>query len=239
MLFDDVIALLQDAGSEQTRKTYRRHGVQDPMFGVSWAMLRPLAKKIGRDQRLSEELWKTGNFDCRALATLIADPQTIKKATLNAWAKDGGVRCVSGDMARIITKTPWAAELSSKWCGASRESEQALGWSVIAVMAMEEPESDDVDELLAACVDVIESKIHSSLNYTRYAMNGALIAIGGRNAALKKRALAAAKSIGKVEVDHGDTDCKTPDATAYIAKIWVRKAAQTGGKAKSRRASRP
>lgn len=226
MLFDDVIALLQDSGSEQTRKTYRRHGVQDPMFGVSFAVLRPLAKKIGRDQRLAEELWKTGNFDCRVLATLIADPATIKKATLNGWAKDGGVRCISGDVARLVTATPWAAELSAKWCSASRESEQVLGWSVIAVLAMEEPESDDIDELLATCLDVIESKIHTSLNYTRYAMNGALIAIGGRNAALKKRALTAANKIGRVDVDHGDTDCKTPEATAYIAKIWARKSAK-------------
>ncbi len=239
MLFDDVIALLQDSGSEQTRKTYRRHGGQDPMFGVSFAVLRPLAKKIGRDQRLAEELWKTGNFDCRYLGTLIADPETIKKATLNAWAKDGGARCASGDVARLVTATPWALELSAKWCGSSRESEQVLGWSVIAVLAMEEPENDGVDELFATCLDVIERKIHSSLNYTRYAMNGALIAIGGRNAALKKQALAAAKKIGHVEVDHGDTDCKTPEATAYIAKIWDRKTKKTTGKAKSRRASRP
>jgi hypothetical protein len=49
-------------------------------------------------------------------------------------------------------------------------------------------------------------------------MNMALIAIGVRSAGLRKLALAAAKRIGKVEVDHGDTSCKTPDAAAYIAK---------------------
>jgi len=31
--------------------------------------------------------------------------------------------------------------------------------------------------------------------------------------------LAAAKRIGKVEVDHGETGCKTPDAAAYIRKV--------------------
>ena len=58
-------------------------------------------------------------------------------------------------------------------------------------------------------------------------MNNALIAIGGRNAKLKKLALAAAKKIGKVEVDHGDTSCKTPDAAAYINKMWARKNVQS------------
>jgi hypothetical protein len=30
--------------------------------------------------------------------------------------------------------------------------------------------------------------------------------------------------IGKVEVDHGDTDCKTPDAAEYILKVAKRRA---------------
>ena len=49
----------------------------------------------------------------------------------------------------------------------------------------------------------------------------ALITIGGRNAALRKVATAAAKRIGKVDVDYGDTACKTPDAGPYIAKMWA------------------
>jgi hypothetical protein len=52
-----------------------------------------------------------------------------------------------------------------------------------------------------------------------------LIAIGIRNSALEKKALAAARQIGKVAVDHGETGCKTPDATAYIQKARARKRA--------------
>jgi hypothetical protein len=33
--------------------------------------------------------------------------------------------------------------------------------------------------------------------------------------------MAAAKRIGTVDVDHGDTACKTPDAAATIDKTWV------------------
>jgi hypothetical protein len=52
-------------------------------------------------------------------------------------------------------------------------------------------------------------------------MNMAVIQIGCRNAALRKAATAAARRIGKVVVDHGDTACKTPDAAAYIDKAWA------------------
>ena len=61
-------------------------------------------------------------------------------------------------------------------------------------------------------------------------MNGALIAIGVRNPKLEALTVAAAKRIGTVEVDHGDTDCKTPDAVACIAKTKahrVKKAARS------------
>ena len=36
--------------------------------------------------------------------------------------------------------------------------------------------------------------------------------------------LAAAKAIGKVTVDHGQTSCRTPDAAAYIAKTLAYRA---------------
>jgi hypothetical protein len=48
-----------------------------------------------------------------------------------------------------------------------------------------------------------------------------VILIGSRNVALRKAATAAAKRIGKVDVDHGDTACKTPDAASYIEKTWT------------------
>ena len=50
------------------------------------------------------------------------------------------------------------------------------------------------------------------------AMNSALIAIGIRNEDLERQAIEIASEIGKIEVDHGATSCKTPDAESYIKK---------------------
>ena len=79
-----------------------------------------------------------------------------------------------------------------------------------------------------------EAEIHGAKNYTRYGMNNALISIGIRNPKLQKKAVAAAKRIGKVEVDHGQTSCKTPDAVPYIAKAVAHKAS----KAKKKKAKK-
>ena len=69
----------------------------------------------------------------------------------------------------------------------------------------------------------IEKDLHGSQNRVRHEMNNALIAIGIRNPELEKKAIAMAARIGKVEVDHGETGCKTPDAAAYIRKTLERR----------------
>ncbi len=96
--------------------------------------------------------------------------------------------------------------------------------------------SDDElpDDFFEAQLAVIEDEIHGRKNRARYAMNSALMNIGGRGRRLKRKAIAAAERIGKVEVDHGETSCKTPDAAPYIEKMWARKAAQAAKAAKNR-----
>jgi hypothetical protein len=54
-------------------------------------------------------------------------------------------------------------------------------------------------------------------------MNNALIAIGVCKQGLRQQAIASAKRIGKIEVDHGETNCKTPEAMSYIEKAAQRK----------------
>ena len=53
MIFAQAFEQLRLAGTAQTRKTYLRHGVSEPMFGVSYADLGKLAKKAGTDQDLA------------------------------------------------------------------------------------------------------------------------------------------------------------------------------------------
>ena len=73
----ETLRALEKAGSAQTRKTYLRHGAQEPLFGVSFAVLKTLVKKIGVDQELALALWGTKNHDARVLAMKIADPARI------------------------------------------------------------------------------------------------------------------------------------------------------------------
>jgi hypothetical protein len=101
-------------------------------------------------------------------------------------------------------------------------------WILISGLALGDNELPD--EYFDTYLKIIESGIHKQKNRVRYEMNGALITIGLRNEKLEKKAMEVARKIGKVIVDHGDTDCKTPDAVEYIART---KAYRNNKKAKA------
>src|SRR3990172_2622277 len=84
----DVMKQLESLGTEQNRKVYRRHGVGDNMYGVSYANLGKLKKRIKVDHDLAQKLWATGNHDARILATMIADPEQTTDKLLESWARD-------------------------------------------------------------------------------------------------------------------------------------------------------
>ncbi len=212
---------LEAAGSAQTRKAYARHGITSKMFGVSYAVLGKLTRQIRCDHALALGLWASGWHDARVLATMIADPQQATAAQLDAWVVDCDNRGIAGALSTIAARSAVAEAVSAKWCADGREFVAVAGWDVVGGLAMN---STLPDAKFAALLKTIERDIHGAQNHVRYAMNGALIGIGVRNAKLEKLAGAAAKRIGPVEVDHGDTDCKTRDAVAYIAKTKARRA---------------
>lgn len=215
----EIMRALEAAGSAQTRKTYARHGAQEPMFGVSFAELKKLVKRIGVDHELALELWDTKNHDARTLATKIADPAQMTPTALDRWARDSTMRMCGGYIAMLAAESRHGATKAREWLASSDETLRAAGWSLVGFLAnLDEATPDD---WFAQRLAHIEKSIHSAPNAEREAMNTTLIAIGGRSAALRKAATAAARRIGTVEVDHGDTACKTPDAVAYIEKMWA------------------
>lgn len=217
----EILAELSVLGTEQNRKTYRRHGVMNEMFGVSYANLEKLRKKIKVDTDLAGKLWATGNHDARILATMIADPARLTDREIENWSKDLSNYVVTDALARLVARSPLARKKMEQWMKSKSEWIGSAGWLLVGVLAMRDDELPD--EYFENHLETIERNIHTAKNRVRYAMNGAVIGIGMRNTRLEKKALAAAARIGRVEVDHGETGCKTPDIAVYIRKAAARK----------------
>ncbi|MBI5366996.1 MAG: DNA alkylation repair protein [Planctomycetes bacterium] len=219
MTLAEAMAALEQAGSAQTRKTYARHGAPEPMFGVSFAVLKTLMKRIGVDHELACALWETKNFDARNLAVKIVDPARMSPADLDRWAQAPNAPMCGSYVAHLAVEGPHARTLVDAWRRAPAEAQRCLGWSLVGAMAMCDAATPDA--WFAERLAEIEKALRAAPNAQRAAMNQALIAIGCRSASLRKSAAAAAQRIGTVEVDHGDTACKTPDAALSIDKAWA------------------
>ena len=216
----EALDTLKQLGTEQNRKIYKRHGVKGDAFGVSYANLGKLRKKIKSDHDLAQRLWASSNHDARVLAMMIADPKQATDKELDSWVRDLDNSVIAGAFSQFVGTTPLARKKMETWTKSKEEWIGTAGWNLMAfIAAMDQELSDDYFE---GYLGIIERDIHKSKNRARYSMNGALIAIGIRNPTLQKKAIAAAGKIGAVEVDHGQTGCKTPDAAQYIKKAAAR-----------------
>lgn len=216
-----VLAELEALGTAQNRKVYARHGVGEPMFGVSFAHLRKLGKKLRPDHDLARALWASGNHDARVLALAVADPAQTGRSEIESWAEDLGNYVLIDEMAAFVARTPFLDGCAEDWIAAGGEWPASAGWTLVAQQAL----AGDArpDEYFEMRLESIEAGIATAANRVRHCMNGALIAIGGRNESLRESATAAARRIGPVVVDHGETSCKTPEAVAYIDRMWARR----------------
>jgi 3-methyladenine DNA glycosylase AlkD len=216
MNLNSALRELKRRGTAQNRKVYRRHGVGENMYGVSFTDLRLLAKQIKMDHDLAVQLWATGNHDAQILATLIADPAWFDAKTLDAWSKDLENYVITDQFAGLVARTRYWQKKAEKWHAARGEWIGRAGWNLIGQLALHHP--DLPDSYFEPYLIKIETGIHQQKNRVREAMNNALIAIGVRNPALQEKALGIAEAIGPVEIDHGETNCKTPHAVEYIQR---------------------
>lgn len=224
MSLAEAMRVLESAGTEQARKTYKRHGAVEPMFGVSFAEMKKLVKRIGVDHELALALWRTKNHDARLLAIKIADPARITPSVLDRWARDRSMRMWGGYVAMLAAESPHGRTRARAWFASPDTLLRGQAWILTGHLACLDEAIPDAwfEERVAA----IEKSIHSATDAERDAMNMTLIRIGGRSSALRKLATSAARRIGRVEVDYGETACRTPDAPTYIEKTWAHAAAK-------------
>jgi hypothetical protein len=205
----------------------------DRVLGVNVADLKVIARLIKGQQALACDLYATGIMDAMYLAGMVASGSRMTRKQLNDWAEG------AADMQMISEYTvPWvtventaARDLALEWMHSKKERIAASGWCTYNGLVAVQPDSAlDLKEIESLLGTVVQ-RIGSAQNRERHTMNGFVIAVGCYVKPLLKQAKAAAKQIGSVRVDMGDTACKVPLATASIEKVEA--AASLGKKRKT------
>ena len=217
-----IMAELKSKGKEQTRKIYARHGMDvSRVLGVSTADLKVIAKAIKGQQALACELYSTGIMDAMYLAGMVAEGSKLTRDQLNQWAEsaDGLQMIAEYTVPWVAVENPNGRALALKWMKSKKEHIAAAGWATYSGLVALLPDEDlDLDEI-QTLLDTAVKQAHTSPNRVRYTMNGFVISVGSYVKPLLKQAKAAARQIGTVKVDMGETACKVPLATESVEKI--------------------
>jgi 3-methyladenine DNA glycosylase AlkD len=217
-----IMSALKSKGKEQTRKLYSRHSM-DPkrVLGVSTADMKLIAKTIRGQQDLALELSKTGIMEAMYMAGMVADGAKLTAADLNGWLdRAKGLQMVSEYTVPWLTaENPQARTLALRWIKSKKEHIAAAGWCTYGGLLALKPDNElDLAEV-ESLLNTVVKQIHKAPNRVRHTMNLYVISVGGYVTPLLAKAKAAARQIGEVTVDMGETACKVPDALAYIEKM--------------------
>jgi 3-methyladenine DNA glycosylase AlkD len=221
----DILDELRPLGSESHKKLMLRYGVREPCYGVKIGDLKKIQKRVKADYQLALDLYDTGVYDAMYLAGLIADERKMTRKDLQRWLdKATSAPLCEYTVAWVAAESEHGWRLGLEWIESKKEDVASAGWNTLCgVVAMKEDSELDL-AAVKRLLQRVARTVHEQPNRVRYAMNSFVIAVGSYVKPLTGDAIAAAKKIGKVNVDMGETACKVPDAAAYIAKVKQRKA---------------
>jgi len=199
MKVKEIVKKLKKMGSKKDKEGMARFGIETKdAFGVSIYKLRPLAKDIGKDHKLAQELWKTGIHEARLLAAHIDDPELVTKKQMDKWARDfDSWDIVDITCGHLFDRTEFAYLKAFEWSKRKEEFVKRSGFALMATLSVHDKEASDKE--FEKFFPVIKREATDERNFVKKAVNWALRQIGKRNLALNKKAIKVGKEIRKID----------------------------------------
>jgi 3-methyladenine DNA glycosylase AlkD len=211
-----VLASLERVSSAKVREDMStRYGIHtNKAFGVMMRDMQKVAKSIGVSHELALALWDTGWYEARMVASMIDDPAKVTAAQMDRWCKtfDNWAICDTVCF-KLFDRTPHAWTKVTQWSGKRDEFVKRTAFALLWALSMHDRRSGDAPFLRGLVL--IERAADDERNFVKKAVNMALRAVGKRNPALKKAAMAVAQRLAGSQ-----------DATArWIGKDAIRELA--------------
>lgn len=192
---DGVVATLKKMASKKVLAGYARFAIPtEGALGISVADLRKLAKPLFPNHPLAIDLWKTGIYEARMLATLVDDPGEVTPAQMDRWCRDfnNWATCDSACF-NLFDRTPHAWSKVNEWAPSEQEFIRRGAFATLWGLTVHDKKAGDrpfLDRL-----PLIERYADDGRNFVKKAVNMALRAIGKRNAALHAAAVEVAQRL--------------------------------------------
>ncbi|MGX4585828.1 DNA alkylation repair protein [Paenibacillus chitinolyticus] len=219
MNLETVMQELEALGKERTKKIYQANGAHEPLFGVATGAMKPLFRKIKRNQPLAEQLYATGNYDAMYFAGMIADPEAMTEADFERWMDKAYFYMLSDYVVAVtLAETDIAQTVSDTWIASDTELKRSAGWSCYCWLLGNRPDREFSEEKMAGMLELVKHTIHEAPDRTKYAMNNFIYTVGVSYLPLHDKAVAIAKETGLVEVNRDTSKNKFLNASVTIQK---------------------
>lgn len=197
MTIEAIIEELKRNGDPDAIESAAKFGVTaKDIFLVPTPKLREMAKRIGKNHPLAVELWKTGNYDARALACFIENPKEVTEEQIDTWVEDLDSWAVCDAACNyVFRKTPFAHKKVLAWSKREEEFVKRAAFSLIATMAVHKKEEPDAT--FTGYLPLIEEAADDKRNFVKKAVNWALRQIGKKNLNLHAQAMKTAEKLAK------------------------------------------
>jgi 3-methyladenine DNA glycosylase AlkD len=199
MEYQEVVRRLKREANPGNVAGMARFGINpEGTLGICTPDLMALAKKIGRDHFLSQELWSSGIHEAKVLAAMVDEPSKVTEKQMERWVKEFDSWDVCDQVCmRLFDKTPFAYDKVVEWSGRKEEFVKRAGFALMATLAVHDKKADD--SRFEKLLPIIARESVDERNYVRKAVNWALRQIGKRNKRLNSKAIKAAEKIGKMD----------------------------------------
>ena len=199
MEYNKVISKLKSMGNLKNVEGMARFGINPKNnLGISINKLRPLAKEIGKNHKLSLKLWNSGIHDARILAVFVEEPKKVTENQMELWAKDFDSWDVCDQACTsLFDRTPFAWKKVYEWAERNEEFVKRAAFTLIAVLSVHDKKSPD--DNFEKLFELIKRESTDERKYVKKAVNWALRNIGKRNLSLNKKAINVAKEIKNID----------------------------------------
>jgi len=190
-----VLRELKNLADPKVREKMAYFGVKVPKaHGISVPVLHALARRVGRNHELAEEIWATGIHEARILATLIGEPGKVTAAQMERWVRDfDSWDVVDAACCYLYAQAAPAWVKVNQWSRRRKEFEKRAAFSLAAYLSYKDKTA--ANSRFERFLRVIEREAWDERNFVRKAVNWALRNIGKRNLRLNRAAILTAERI--------------------------------------------
>jgi len=195
----EIILKLKSLANADNVAGMARFGINpENTLGIAIPVLRDIAKEIGRDHKLAQELWVSGIHEARILACFIDKPEEVTESQMGKWVKDFDSwdvcdLCCSD----LFDRTKLAHQKAAEWSERKEEFIKRAGFTLMAALAVHDKKASDAE--FTKFLPIIKREATDDRNFVRKAVNWALRNISKRNLNLNKMAIKTAQEIQKID----------------------------------------